>query len=177
MFIGVYPWSQEFVRLVCLLFGPAGILLLVPWLDFARKGAMAILGRLFLCFISAKGWELPIFPRGGDWILAVSCSPGGGGCYWRNWTEKMPKFFQRFRCDPVYRIVGFAASTCVGLLRRLQLERTVVGGERSAARRRHGWRRTWKTRKFAKKPFMSFFVILFSSKVMDVFRGCTVLLL
>jgi len=59
MFIGVYPWSQEFVRLVCLLFGPAGILLLVPWLDFAWKGAMAILGRLFFCT-----WE------------AVRCHPG-----------------------------------------------------------------------------------------------------
>ena len=32
-----------------------------------------------LCFIPVMGWELPVFPVCGSWILAVGCFAGGGG--------------------------------------------------------------------------------------------------
>ena len=56
-----------------------------------------------LCFIPVMGWELPVFPVCGSWILAVGCFAGGGG-QWavagRCWTV-LPVFTDGGdgRCD------------------------------------------------------------------------------
>jgi len=93
----VFP-GKEFLRFVCLFFGSAESLLWVPQLDFGWMGALVILGRLFLCFVSAKGCELPVIPVVGCGFRPPVAVSGGGGPVRRISTEMMPMVFQRFRC-------------------------------------------------------------------------------
>ena len=82
-----------------LIMGDSGVDL-IPWLGFAlscvagcssgmslggavsifRAGGFVAGAGAGLCFISAKGWELPVLPVCGTWIPAVGFA-GGGGLY------------------------------------------------------------------------------------------------
>jgi hypothetical protein len=110
--------GTEFGRLVCLFFGSAKVLLLTSSFDFHRlKGATMNRMRLLLCFISTKGWELPVIP-----IYGMD-SGRRLPCWWR-WKEvqlflleRMPMVVQRDRCGLAwFCAIGFCVSTCVGSL-------------------------------------------------------------
>ena len=55
-----------------------------------------------LCFISAKGWELPVLPVCGIWIPAAGLAGGGGLLLLRFSPERMPMVFQRIGYGSVH---------------------------------------------------------------------------
>ena len=55
-----------------------------------------------LCFISAKGWELPVLPVCGIWIPAAGLAGGGGLLLLRFSLERMPMVFQRIGYGSVH---------------------------------------------------------------------------
>ena len=57
---------------------------------------------LVACFISAKGWELPVLPVCGIWIPAAGLAGGGGLLLLRFSPERMPMVFQRISYGSVH---------------------------------------------------------------------------
>lgn len=126
----------------CLFCACASGLSLVSWVVLAwLKRLTTIPRRLLLCFISAKEWELSVFPVCGSWFPAVGCLPAaadshsdasrGGGCRWS---------ISGVDAVRQVRAVGLCGLTCVGPHRRWRLERAAAGNKRW--RRRGGWRRS-----------------------------------
>ena len=96
MFIGVYPWSQEFVRLVCLLFGRPGFYCwFLGWILLGREpwrfldGSSFVPGRLCVVTQGARPSKVvlrktaamvspvgfPLFHLGGSMSSPCSSSP------------------------------------------------------------------------------------------------------
>lgn len=130
----------------------------------------------FLCFISAKKWELPVFPVRGNWIPAVERFAGGGGMMLLlSPPEWMPMDFQRHSCGLAWFWArSFCGLTCVGPLRQRQQVQEMVGGER---RLRCGVAlagKSWKLWILANK-LLYFFVFFFCFQDVDGKWGCTVI--
>jgi len=89
-----------------------------------------------LCFISAKGWELPVLPVCGTWIPAAGLACGGGLLLLWFSPERMPMVFQQ---------IGYGSVALGCQLLRLYMcwFASVVAAGGSGGRRRAAvrWRR------------------------------------
>jgi len=176
----VFSGRAASARFACLAFASADGLTSVSSIDFAQlKGATSIPVWLVLCFISAKGWELPVFPICGIWIPAAGPFAGVGGKLVRLFLpERMPMSVHWDRCGMV--------DPCRWLL-RLHMRgssSTMAAGQGGGPRRavamagrrgRRGDRRnSWKACSFAKKSPVYFFAFLYGFQGVVENGGCTV---